>query len=68
MLNLPGIKSRIMEGDTPTFLQGHQCTCTGGIPSVAGKRAFVYGTLESGARDSRNGGKLSPVGMLEFCQ
>lgn len=47
-----------MEGDTPTRLQGHQCTCTGGISSLAGKRAFLYGTLESGARDSRNGGKL----------
>lgn len=61
MLNLPGIKSKIMEGDTPTCLQGHQCTWTGGISLLAGKRAFIYGTLESGARDSRNGGKLSPV-------
>jgi hypothetical protein len=62
----PGIKSKIVEGDTPNRLQDHQCTCTGGIPSLAGKRAFIYGTLESasGARDTRKGGKLVLVSLV----
>jgi hypothetical protein len=47
-----------MEGDTPACLHGHQCICTGGISLLAGKRAFTYGTLASGPRGSRNGGKL----------
>lgn len=70
MSSLPGMKRKTVEGDASACLHGHQCTCTGGISELlAGKRAFRYGPLESGAnlKDSRKGGKLV-LGMLQVHQ